>query len=369
MKVVMTVPSLAREFGGPAAKAAHLSSSLRDLGAEVTLVGCGAAPDALGLPTIGRVHATPVPRTVAPLKAAIGVSEVVHILGYRDPVGTAAARMAQRSGVPYMVEPLGMFGPKLRSARMKAVYEIAFGRRLMAGAATVIATSAVEARDLNLGGLDGTNIQVRPNGVSVDSLLPLPERGVFRERLGIPEAAPLVLTISRLSITKGLPGLARSAARMNGAYFVIAGPDDRDGTRQELTRLSAMAGSPSRLFVLADGLWGYEKASAIADADIFCLPSATESFGIAAAEAAALGLPIVLSDRCGGVEWLDDGCTRVFAFGDDDDLLRALKDVIDNNDIRARAKEAAPNIRARLDWAAVAKQQLAMYRSVIGSAA
>ena len=42
-------------------------------------------------------------------------------------------------------------------------------------------------------------------------------------------------------------------------------------------------------------------------ADVFVLASAGESFGMVAAEAAAAGTPVIVSDRCGVAEFFDDG--------------------------------------------------------------
>ena len=356
---------MAREFGGPSRKAGHLSASLRELGCDTTLIGCGWAEGAIGLTPIGRLHATPIPLSVVPVKRAVRDCELVHVLGYRDPVGTAAAHYADRFGKPYLIEPLGMYGPKLRSARMKAAYEVTFGSRLMRGAAAILATSQVEARDLEASGMKATMIAVRPNGVSVDDLLPLPARGIFRKRYGLPQDAPLVLTISRLSITKALPALARAAVEMPGVYFVVAGPDDRDGTLATLESLRETFAMVDRFRVLPQGLWGREKAEAISDADTFCLPSATESFGIAAAEAAALGLPVLLSDRCGGAEYLAPGATRTFRFGQDQDLILKLNTMLSDPELRSTAGAAAPAIRAQLSWSSVGAQQVSIYERVL----
>lgn len=369
MRVLITVPSLAREFGGPAAKAAHLSKALREAGCETSLIGCGSAPGAIGLPTIGRLHATPIPRSIAPIKVAVAGSDVVHILGYRDPVGTAAAAYARRRGIPYIVEPLGMYGPKLRSARMKAAYESAFGKRLMARAKMLIATSEVESTDLIGAGLSATSIRLRPNGVSVGDLLPLPERGSFRARMGIGADALLVLTISRLSITKGLTALGSAAYELPEVVFVVAGPDDRDGTLAALKKAAVLPGLGARLIVLPEGLWGSDKAFAFADADCFCLPSATESFGIAAAEAAALGLPVVLSDRCGGREWLNPESTRIFEFGNTPALVEVLRETLADEPTTDAARAAAPAIRDRLKWSSVAAMQIDLYNEALAPTA
>jgi glycosyltransferase involved in cell wall biosynthesis len=115
------------------------------------------------------------------------------------------------------------------------------------------------------------------------------------------------------------------------------------------------------MIVHEHGLWGDDKASAFADSDAFCLCSATENFGNAPAEAAALGLPVVVSDQCGVAEFLDAGAHRVVPYGDNAVLETALSDVL-RPEIRTAAEAAAPALRSRLSWPAIAEQQAAIYQ-------
>lgn len=365
MRVALTVPHLVREFGGPAAKAAHLARSLRRLGWETEVIGCGEAEGATSLGTIGHFHSTPVPRRVAPIMEAVRRADVVHILGYRDPVGTIAALRARRLSVPYVLEPTGMYGPKLRSHRVKAVFEGAFGASIISAASVMVATSYLEQQDLFDGGVNERRVVLRPNGVSVDELLPLPERGQFRRTLGIEPDAPLVLMIGRISLNKGLQGLLGAAASLEGVFFVVAGPDNEDGTLQSMQRKRKDLELADRFFIIAGGVWGEEKRQALADADCFCLPSETESFGIAAAEAAAVGLPVVLSDRCGVMPWLEGGATRSFRFGDTEGLIEALGSLLADPSSRDEAQRSASSLRELFDWDAIAAQQEAIYRRVL----
>ena len=89
VRILITVPSLAREFGGPTTKAIGLAAALRSLGHDVRIAGAGdqAGEGTIGLGRLGSFHGTPIPRTIAPLRRAIGGAEIVHVLGYRDPVG------------------------------------------------------------------------------------------------------------------------------------------------------------------------------------------------------------------------------------------------------------------------------------------
>lgn len=361
-RVLITVPSLERRFGGPALKARQLALSLRDLGCDVEVVGCGRNEEFVGLPILTRLHATPIPRSIAPIKRAAAGRDIVHVLGYRDPVGTAAAYYARRSGIPYLLEPVGMYGSKLRSHKMKRGYQKAFGDKMVAGASKIIATSQIESNDLMAAGIDGSRIVMRPNGVDVDDLLPLPEPGTFRSSRGIPRSARLVLVVSRIAMTKGLTSLAEAVASTPDMHCVFAGPVDRDGT---LEALMSVASGCSRIMVLPGGLWGHEKAEAYSDADCFCLPSETESFGIAAAEAAAVGLPVVVSDRCGGREFLPPRSTYVFPFGDVSALSEKLLEVTETSDARRAAAAEAPALRERLKWSHVADEQMTIYEVVL----
>jgi hypothetical protein len=104
---------------------------LRNRGCEVEIVGCGEADGVTALPELGRFHGTPIPRNVKPLRSALRRADVAHIVGYRDPVGTLAARTARRLGRPFFLEPAGMHRRRLRSLAVKGIFEVALGRRIV----------------------------------------------------------------------------------------------------------------------------------------------------------------------------------------------------------------------------------------------
>jgi len=80
--------------------------------------------------------------------------------------------------------------------------------------------------------------------------------------------------------------------------------------------------------------------------DMFAIPSRAETFGIAAVEASAMGLPVVASDVGGFRDIVSDGETGlVVGAGDQAALTRALHRLVDDADLRSRFGTAA---RARV---------------------
>jgi glycosyltransferase involved in cell wall biosynthesis len=336
-------------------------------GHPVTVVGVGAAIDSQGLPQLARFHGTPVPARLKPLANAIRDADVVHILGYRDPVGTAAAIMAHRAPVPYVFEPSGMYRRRLRSIGLKSIFDHWVGERVVSNSAMVIATSKLEAGELEEDGVPPARIRVRPNGIDIDGLLPLPTRGALRRRLNVPSGAPFVLSLGRITAKKGLLDFARALATLDGVWGLVAGPDEGDGTLNRLLAERTRVGLTERLAILPDGLWAGDRAQAIADADAFCLPSATENFGNAALEAGAAGLPVVISDACGAAEWLEPEASRIVPYGDVEALTIGLRDVLENASVRLAAQAAAPRIREALSWSAVAGRQNQIYEELLAN--
>lgn len=362
MRVVVTVASLAPEYGGPSAKALSLAAALAELGhAAYVFGGGGDEVGGAGLGSIGRFHGTPIPRHLAPLLKAVRACDVVHVLGCRDPVGTAAAIAARTHRVPYLVEPAGMLQPRLRSFRVKRAYDFALGDRVVHGATIVVATSGPEARELAAAGVDSSKICLRYNGVDLVPLFPLPARGRFRARLGISPDAQLLLTVGRIAAIKGLEHVVEAIARVPDAHWVVAGPDEGDGTLEVLRQAIRRLDLDDRVVVLTDGVWGQAKAEALADADAFCMASANESFGSAAAEAACAGLPVVIAENCGVLECLEPAASRKFRYGDIDAIAAAVTWALHDPNGRRAAAEAARSIRNRLDWTAVVLQQVAIY--------
>jgi glycosyltransferase involved in cell wall biosynthesis len=131
----------------------------------------------------------------------------------------------------------------------------------------------------------------------------------------LPATAPLVVTIARIIAIKGLQILAPALSKLPNVWRLITGPDEHDGTLENLLRLRTAIGHGDRLVVLPEGLLDERTTLALAETDCSSMPSFHESFGTAAIEAAGVGIPIVTTSGCGVAEWLERGASRVVAPG------------------------------------------------------
>lgn len=364
LNVVITLPSFDPRFWGPRERALRFQRELEDLGVEVKVVACGSHARAIGLPTLTAFHATPVPRTLGPLREALQDADIVHVLGYRDPVGSAAALLS-RGKRPVVLEPAGMLRRRNRSVLLKATFDATVGRAVLQATALIVATSSMEAKEIVEAGVARAKVAVRPSGIEAPQRLAQERVEKIREEYGVPPGAKLVVALSRFSRIKGLPTLVAAIAQLDGVHALIAGPDEGDGTLARLLQDAARYRIEDRIKLVVGGLWGEDKAAVLAAADVFCLPSLYESFGNAAAEAAASGLPVVLTKECGVSEWLDGRSTLVVRSGDVDGMRAALERVLADSDMRQAAIDTAPKLLSYLGWGAVADKQLGLYRRVL----
>lgn len=147
-------------------------------------------------------------------------------------------------------------------------------------------------------------IAIIPNGIAGEWLDSLGDGAAFRAKFGIPCEPRLMLFLSRLHPVKGLPLLFEAVRQldreMGGWLLVIAGPEEV-GHRQELELLAARLGISDRLRFVGV-LTGADKRNAFDAAELFVLPSHSENFGIAVAEALAAGVPVITTR---GAPWQD----------------------------------------------------------------
>ena len=141
----------------------------------------------------------------------------------------------------------------------------------------------------------------------------------LRSRLSIGDC-PSVLFLGRRDVGKGYPALLDAwplvLQQCPNAVLLLAGPGSIDEHR--LSQISPSnirdLGCPSE----------QEKADAYAACDVFCLPSAHESFGIVYVEAWSYGKPVICGTAPASRELVENGVTGVWADQQPEQLAAGL---------------------------------------------
>jgi glycosyltransferase involved in cell wall biosynthesis len=325
---------------------------------------------AIYLSTLANYRATTLsPRVLEFCFKHISDFDVVHIYGLYDLIGPVVARFCRRRGIPYVVEPLGMFSPKVRSMQKKRMYHTLIGDSLFRHSAAVIATSEHEQQELVAGGIAEEKIALRRNGLDLEEFQSLPVRGPFRSKLGLGENGRLVLFLGRLSFIKSLDVLVRAFGEVakvhSEARLVIAGPDDGDGCREEILRLVKEL-KLEHSVILPGPLYGDQKLQALADADLFVLPSQYESFGNAAAEAVACGVPVLVTTGC-GIAPLIEGRAGLVVDCSVEGLASGMNRLLGDNAVLADLQAGCGEVAQGLSWAEPVEQMEQIYASLIAT--
>ena len=174
-------------------------------------------------------------------------------------------------------------------------------------AACTVAVSDVTARHHRAHLPGRADTVVIPNGASASLASRIPSRTDARERLGRVVGAVLdddvvLLCLARYDPQKNIPGLVRAfleAADVDRRLrLVVAGTpgDALEVRRADAVRRAGRSGDRVHLLGASDA------AALLAAADVFVLDSFIEGWPVAATEAAAAGLPLVLADAGGAAE-------------------------------------------------------------------
>ena len=295
-----------------------------------------------------------------------GSYDLVHIHALFSFSTIVAAVAALRSGVPYVVRPLGTLSPYglgQRRPRLKRWSIKLVEGPLLERAAAVHFTSVLEQTEAEVLGLKLKGVVV-PLGIELlDGKAVLPVNEMFPTLQDV----PYLLSLSRIDPKKNVEGLLDAFAsihqRFNDLWLVVAG----DGEASYVATLMARA---SNLQIASRVLWtgkvvGDAKLSLLANAHTFVLPSYSENFGIAVVEALSVGVPCVVSS---GVALSSDIVLAGAGFAcslEPDNIAECLARILHEPDLRERmASSATALAAARFSQDAMGQSLHKLYQSL-----
>lgn len=364
MKVLLTGTSLLPDYGGPAFSVSRLAMALAGAGADV---GLWASDQSAAVTPLLPVRSS-VQRIVGSEAEALdrfGEPDILHDNGIWLRHNHRLTVLAKMRGIPRVVSTRGMLEPwafnhkRLKKNLAWCLYQ----RRDLKQARCHITTGEAEARNLQHLGL-GVPIATVPNGVDVPEERP---RGVGsgaeRAVRGGPRTA---LFLGRIYPIKGLPMLieAWARARPEGWILRIAGPDEA-GHQKQVEKAVIAAGLGQVVSFTGPLAYGM-KNSAFFDAELFVLPTHSESFGIVVAEALAHGLPVLTTT---GAPWSilrESGCgwwVDATVDGITEGLRRAT--ILDPETLRSMGAKGRALVSAKFGWKRVADLMLSTYEAIL----
>jgi glycosyltransferase involved in cell wall biosynthesis len=218
--------------------------------------------------------------------------------------------------------------------------------------------AASVADELTAHGIPGRFV-VSPFGVDLADFSPAKRSLAWRRAHGVADGEPVVLFVGRLVWEKNLALWANVVRRLEAAgvrhrsLIVGEGPAE-PAMRKRLPRT-----------IFAGRLGQPELGTAVASADVFFFPSASETFGCVTAEALAAGLPAVVADAPGSRDIVDhDVSGWICKANDEAAFFAAVRELLEDAAESRRLAANGPARAAAFAWDAVLPRVLANFRRV-----
>lgn len=285
---------------------------------------------------------------------------IIHSSGLWDSASLAVSLSGVAGLVPLVMSPRGMLEPwALSHHRLrKRLALLTWQQKQLQSAAMLHATSDLEHQSIRSFGLRNP-VCVIPNGVEIPPHAHKPTVGRSR-------SLRRCVFLSRLHPKKGIPLLleAWAQAQPPGWKLEIAGAA-ANGYDRELARQIADVGLQN--VRLVGEKTGTQKWEFLAEADLFILPSYSENFGIAVAEAMAMGLPVITTH---GTPWevLSERHLGWWVAPDVAPLTRAIREATAEPAaaLAARGAKASDYARATFGWSGIGERMVNCYGWLLG---
>lgn len=267
---------------------------------------------------------------------------------------------ARRFGKKYSLTPHGVLAPFQRSVsrRKKTVYDFLFARRILEEASVLFYSAEGERNETAALQLHAPSVII-PHGIDLEPFAQLPARGVFRQKYLNGFDGPLALYLGRLNAKKGLDVLIQAMSLVHQkkpqARLALVGAGDPPEFAAQV-QAWVHEKNLQDVIVMPGLLMGVEKMQALADADLFVLPSHAENFSYALFEAMASRLPVVIADALNFAPHVRAmGAGRVVA-REPAALAGAMLELLASPETRTLMGARGAQLAARYSWNAVGEQ-------------
>ena len=386
MKVLHVIPSLSPALGGPTQVALKVVKAIRDKGIDAEIVTTSSnATRMLGVPVNQRVEyqGVPVwflPALTLPLKEFIFSAALTkwlwqnignynlldnHYLFSYAP--SCAGAIARWHNIPYTVRIQGQLTPwALEQSRLKKqLYTALIERENLNKAVAIHCTTPQEAQDLRSFGIDTPTITL-PLGVEQPTKIAA-AKSKLHQQYNIPDEQLIILFLSRLHPKKRpdllIQALSQVIFQNSNFHLIMAGTGEAEYVNY--LQQSVVQYNLSDRVSLPGFVTGRDKDLLLQGVDFFVLPSHSENFGIAVAEAMAAGLPVVVTP---GVQIAIEiaAANAGMIVESAAELVDGIIQLLNSAQLRSHLSQNAIALtQERYAWEGIASQLIVAYRDII----
>ncbi len=357
MRILHVIPYFNWSYGGPVKVVYDISNELARRGHDVTIyttnVGMGKKlykSEKLSCKNIKvqyfnnlsnwvannlKLHISPSMRLA--IKKEIRRFDVIHLHEFRGIPNLYIWRYATKYKIPYMIQahgaaPAVIGNQSIGRTISKFVFDAIMGSKIIHDASALIALTKSEAKQYIQHGINEEKIHIIPNGIDLDDLNNIPERGRFRKKYSISNNEKVILFLGRIHKIKGLDLLVKAffevRKEIDNCTLVVIGPDDGYlGQLQNHIKSLQI----TKNVIITGPIYGRKKFEAYMDADVFVLPSRYEAFPVTVLEACACGVPVIVTSECSVSDIIDKKVG--YAVNENvDELRNAIVHILSNGD-------------------------------------
>jgi glycosyltransferase involved in cell wall biosynthesis len=387
VKVLHVIPSVSPAMGGPTQVVLNLVKALQECGVEAEIATTNDNGETLlDVPLNQRIEyeGVPVwflPRFSPPLKEFIFSTAITqwlwqHIRDYDildnhylfSYASTCAGAIARFANVPYTVRTMGQLAPwALAQSRVKKqVYAALIERHNLNRAAAIHCTSNGEVEDVRNFGIQTPTVTL-PLGVNQPIYWP-EAKHKLREIYRISKDTAIVLFLSRLHYKKRPDLLIQSLSYLANQnypfHLILAGSGEADYLTYLENLVSSLGIAAQTTF--PGFVTGQDKDLLLQGSDLFVLPSFSENFGIAVAEAMAASLPAIITPGIQISPEIAAANAGLVVEGEVEALANAIAHLLTSPQQRQQMGENGKRlVSRRYSWNAIASHLSGVYRSII----
>ncbi|MEQ8384381.1 MAG: glycosyltransferase [Coleofasciculus sp. A1-SPW-01] len=386
MKILQVVPSLAKEKGGPTQIILEMVHSLGECGITVEIVTTNDnGSNLLNVPLHQRIEYEKVPvwffpRFSPPIKDFIFSADltkwlwqhladydIVHTHYLFSYAPTCAAVIATYQRIPYIATPYGMLTEwAINNQRLKKQIYSIIERYNLNRAVAIHCSTAEESKNVEEFNVNTQNIVI-PYGIHLPNYQSNAKQCIHKI-YNVYSKKKIILYLSRIHYKKRPDLLIKALRKLNEQdydfHLILAGSGEPDYVNH-LKKLVASVGLTKHTS-FAGFVTGEDKNLLLQGSDIFVLPSFSENFGVAVAEAMAAGLPVIVTPGVQISPEIAEAKAGLVVEGDVETLADAIATLLNSPHLRHELGENGKRLVShRYSWKVIAQNLISVYTAII----